>query len=309
LPDISLPDSSDMRLYPEKPVYTNRTDGEWVIGTRQLSVAYVPSATGMQTIPAIRLDWWDSTEEKQKTAELPAWTVNVLPGDGLADPAPPPPITPTVVDPGQLVDASAVQAAGTGSRDWLALAKSHWPWLPGAILLVTALLFGLRHHNSRNVPTSAHPAAKRGKQQIRIARTAVQRACEDNNPAAAARALLQWAAASWPDDPPRNLGALMRHLSTGVNELQMLESIWADATQGKADISDARARLKAVNEELWDIEDRIRVCESRKAFGDEFLELARAVYVTNDKRADIKKEINLELGSELVEEKSYEDYS
>lgn len=93
------------------------------------------------------------------------------------------------------------------------------------------------------------------------------------------------------------------------NELQMLESIWADATQGKADISDARARLKAVNEELWDIEDRIRVYESRKAFGDEFIELARAVYVTNDKRADIKKEINLALGSELVEEKSYEDYS
>ena len=93
------------------------------------------------------------------------------------------------------------------------------------------------------------------------------------------------------------------------NELQMLESIWTDATQGKADISDARARLKAVNEELWDIEDRIRVCESRKAFVDEFVELARAVYVTNDKRADIKKEINLALGSELVEEKSYEDYS
>ena len=88
---------------------------------------------------------------------------------------------------------------------------------------MTALLFGLRHHHTRNVPTSAHPAAKRGKQQIRIARTAVQRACEDNNPAAAARALLQWAAASWPDDPPRNLGALMRRLSTGVNELQMLE--------------------------------------------------------------------------------------
>ena len=221
LPDFSLPDSSDMRLYPEKPVYTNRTDGEWVIGTRQLSVAYVPSATGMQTIPAIRLDWWDSTEEKQKTVELPAWTVNVLPGDGLADPVPP--ITPTVVDPGQRIDASAVPAAATGTGDWRAFLKSHWPWLPGGILLVTALLFGLRHLKNRNAPTSAHPAAKRDKQQIRIARTAVQRACQDNNAAAAARALLQWAAASWPDDPPRNLGALRQRLSTGVNELQTLE--------------------------------------------------------------------------------------
>jgi len=93
------------------------------------------------------------------------------------------------------------------------------------------------------------------------------------------------------------------------HELQMLESTWADATRGKADISDARARLKAVNEDLWEIEDKIRVSEAQKAFGDEFIELARSVYVTNDRRADIKKEINLALGSELVEEKSYEDYA
>jgi uncharacterized protein DUF6165 len=93
------------------------------------------------------------------------------------------------------------------------------------------------------------------------------------------------------------------------HELQLLERTWAEATRGKADISDARARLKSVNEELWEIEDRIRVSESKNAFGEDFIELARSVYVTNDRRADIKKEINLALGSELVEEKSYEDYA
>jgi hypothetical protein len=93
------------------------------------------------------------------------------------------------------------------------------------------------------------------------------------------------------------------------NELQLLEHTWTDAIKGKADISDARARLKAVNEDLWEIEDKIRVSESQKSFGEEFIELARSVYVTNDRRADIKKEINLALGSELVEEKSYEDYA
>jgi Family of unknown function (DUF6165) len=93
------------------------------------------------------------------------------------------------------------------------------------------------------------------------------------------------------------------------HELQLLERTWAEATRRKADISEARARLKSVNEELWEIEDRIRVSEAKNAFGDEFIELARSVYVTNDRRADIKKEINLALGSELVEEKSYEDYA
>jgi len=93
------------------------------------------------------------------------------------------------------------------------------------------------------------------------------------------------------------------------HELLVLEEAWQRQMQDKADISDARARLKSVNEELWEIEDKIRVCESRKSFDDEFVGLARAVYVTNDRRADIKKEINLMLGSEFVEEKSYEKYS
>ena len=91
------------------------------------------------------------------------------------------------------------------------------------------------------------------------------------------------------------------------HELEILEQTWRDA--GNADVSDPRARLKAVNEELWEIEDDIRIKESKREFDERFIELARAVYVTNDKRANIKKEINLALGSELVEEKSYEDYS
>ena len=68
------------------------------------------------------------------------------------------------------------------------------------------------------------------------------------------------------------------------------------------------AQLKAVNEALWDIEDDIREKEASKSFDAEFISLARAVYVTNDKRAEIKKKINLATGSALIEEKSYEAY-
>ena len=68
------------------------------------------------------------------------------------------------------------------------------------------------------------------------------------------------------------------------------------------------AKLKSVNEALWDIEDDIREKESAKSFDAEFIRLARAVYITNDKRAEIKKQINLATGSSLVEEKSYESY-
>ncbi len=68
------------------------------------------------------------------------------------------------------------------------------------------------------------------------------------------------------------------------------------------------AELKQANESLWRIEDDIRDCERSKDFGDAFIELARDVYKTNDKRARLKREINELLGSTLIEEKSYASY-
>lgn len=67
-------------------------------------------------------------------------------------------------------------------------------------------------------------------------------------------------------------------------------------------------RLLDVNKELWDIEDRIRDKERNKEFDNEFIDLARAVYITNDKRSEIKKEINKIYSSNFVEEKSYQPY-
>lgn len=84
-------------------------------------------------------------------------------------------------------------------------------------------------------------------------------------------------------------------------DLDKIDGLWGQ-------IENLMVDLKVVNEELWVIEDDIRIKEFKKEFDEEFIRLARAVYVTNDRRADVKKLINLKLGSELVEEKSYEDY-
>ncbi len=92
------------------------------------------------------------------------------------------------------------------------------------------------------------------------------------------------------------------------NELSALERIWMAHPAAVQDIAELRARLKAVNERLWVIEDDIRIKEKAQAFDDEFIRLARSVYVQNDERARIKKDINLALGSAYVEEKSYQDY-
>jgi len=92
------------------------------------------------------------------------------------------------------------------------------------------------------------------------------------------------------------------------NELDALLPLVAGDAFATDQMQGLMAELKAVNEALWDIEDDIREKEAAKNFDAEFIRLARAVYVTNDKRAEIKKQINLATGSALIEEKSYESY-
>jgi hypothetical protein len=100
--------------------------------------------------------------------------------------------------------------------------------------------------------------------------------------------------------------AKLRNVRT---ELDLLTATWRSSPFSATDIGAEWAGLRAVNAKLWDIEDRIRDQERDGLFDAEFIELARAVYVTNDERAAIKKQINTRLGSALVEEKSYASYT
>jgi hypothetical protein len=91
-------------------------------------------------------------------------------------------------------------------------------------------------------------------------------------------------------------------------ELDALRGCWQASRYAKEDVAREEAELMAINERLWDIEDRIREKERQRTFDAEFIELARSVYVENDQRAAAKKRINVALGSALVEEKSYAAY-
>ena len=91
-------------------------------------------------------------------------------------------------------------------------------------------------------------------------------------------------------------------------ELDLLSKVWSETVEIDAEITALTAELKSVNETLWEIEDDIRDEERGRRFGERFIELARAVYVTNDERANAKKKVNLHLNSTIVEEKSYQDY-
>jgi len=93
------------------------------------------------------------------------------------------------------------------------------------------------------------------------------------------------------------------------SELDMLQKVWGESVSEDEQISALSTELKSINERLWVIEDDIRDEERNKRFGERFIELARAVYVVNDDRANAKKKVNLHLNSSIVEEKSYQDYN
>ena len=92
-------------------------------------------------------------------------------------------------------------------------------------------------------------------------------------------------------------------------ELALLQETWAKAVQEDAVVRRLHDALKEINEALWEIEDDVRDKERVKEFDQRFVELARSVYFTNDRRSEVKKQLNLHLGSRINEEKSYQDYS
>ena len=91
-------------------------------------------------------------------------------------------------------------------------------------------------------------------------------------------------------------------------ELRSLTATRREALPSSQELDELTAELRRINERLWEIEDDIRDCERESDFGERFIELARAVYRANDRRAGAKRSINELLGSELVEEKDYADY-
>jgi vacuolar-type H+-ATPase subunit I/STV1 len=93
-----------------------------------------------------------------------------------------------------------------------------------------------------------------------------------------------------------------------TKELNLLTMVRDAQLSMTGEIVDLITELKSVNESLWDIEDKIRDCERAKDFGDQFISLARAVYLTNDRRAALKTRLNSLTGSAVVEEKSYQAY-
>jgi hypothetical protein len=250
LPEVSMPAIANMRIYPEEPQRESRTDGAVVYGHSEQSFAFVPQQAGRVTLPEIRLSWWDIKAGKERVAVLPSWNVEVLPGTGGVQGAP---VTPTaaVSKPAAqpVIEPPASTAPATPSAA-INMLKHVWPWIAGgAILLMFVALFVWRR-SGRKLPAATGPgevkptipAAAPGP-DAGVALRALRQACDDNDARAAARALLDWAAAEWPDNPPRNLGTVASRLEGDASaEVRRLDQslyapggvVWEGAALGNA---------------------------------------------------------------------------
>ena len=217
-PEINLPATSGVRVYPEKAEHETRTDGEWVYGISKQTIAYVAVAAGRITLPEVSIDWWDTTTQQQRTAVIPAWEINVLAGEGATPDALPP-----AVDAKEMAQVPDVADSVIDEPEAMPayLLKTALAVFTLSVFILAGIVWR-RRAGRAGAGTTAAPLASI-KQQLATSADALEQACQRNDPQAAARALLQWAEARWPDEPPRNLGVLVRRLASGKEEIRGLE--------------------------------------------------------------------------------------
>jgi len=204
LPDLSLlmPLPEGLRAYPDQGRLDTGVQGDGVVGPRDQDIALIASRSGRYQIPALHLYWWDTTRNQQREVELPARTLNILPGPAGAPAASPAAGTPRSPD----------RPAGPVAERMPA-ARAHGYWLSlmlGVLWLGTLTAWGVSRR--RRPPARLDASRPAPTVSVAEARKGFRQACRDDDPHAAKRALLDWARSTWPHDPPQGLQALSDRL-------------------------------------------------------------------------------------------------
>jgi len=235
IPELNITAPANTRLYPETPEHESRTDGNTIYGTRSQTLTYIPGTQGTLEVPAITLNWWDIRHNKTANSTLPGWQFKVLPGAAGTDETP-------TANAGQAeqqaapasettkTDSKSIESATDSLVDTI---KSNGRWLLSGsgllLILVLLVVFMARRTKQRRQITMPNaekqpPTQASGTQpNQKSALQALQKACEDNDRHAAAKALLDLGQAYWPDDPPYSLSALTTRIEKGQAQLSKLE--------------------------------------------------------------------------------------
>ena len=209
------PELAGTRIYPDQPQGISRDDGEWVLGHKEFRYAIVPENPGELVLPEIRLDWWDTVSDRQRTAILPEHRVNVLPS--LLVPEVRPPITAAAITPDTTSSANGVRAySGDGNtRVWKITSA-----VLAVLWLATLYLYYRRLRAANNSSKAGAPVSIDEQSLL----NGIQRACQKGDAPAARKDLSQWIRNYAPDnmrDSMRDFGISCGHpgLQQAISEL------------------------------------------------------------------------------------------
>lgn len=264
LPELELAAAAGVKVYPDKSHADTRADQDTLIAQKVLRAAFVPTRAGDVSLPEIRIAWWDTTRGEMQVARLPARAITVLPAaEGSTAGAGPavgsvtagrsatgsasPVLPPSTARQTDLAREPAARSDGaTGGGD---SGGPLWPWL--AVLFglawVASTALWLRARRAVPLQTTPTPEATAALPVVpppARALSEIERACRANDPKAAREALLTWAQAHWPDDPPRGLeGLAARLLQDAGPVLQEIDRRLYDGTAREWDGAAAWRRL------------------------------------------------------------------
>lgn len=217
LPDLAIGEAAGITAYPDKGQVQTRVDGDALMAQKVLKAALVPTRAGHVQLPEITLAWWDLDAGRQRVARIPARDIEVLPAAaGSAVPVPSPPAQPVAEPRQQAATPAHAPAASTAGGEVTATGGAgYWPWIAALLALGWVVSVGLwwwQRQRAATPMTQSRVSVAPGPQPGKALRH-VQQACRDNDAAVARRALLEWAEAQWPEDPPTNLDRLARRLA------------------------------------------------------------------------------------------------
>ena len=236
LPDVPQPAIAGISVYPDKPQVSTRAEGDTLIAQRVMKSALVPERAGSFMLPAIELAWWDARNGRQQVARIPAREVTVAAGATGGTAAPPPRVSPQALpgnppamssmSPGNAMAPNVVP--GTSAAPRYAGGLGFWPWLTAVFALAwlismaawwRARAAGSAQSGGADTGSKAPTASAGNVGDPGKALDQFEQACRASDARGARQALLAWAAANWPADPPQRLDQLARHLPDAAGSM------------------------------------------------------------------------------------------
>lgn len=265
LPELAVEAPAGIKVYPDKPQAQSRADADTLISQKILKAALVPSRAGRFTLPEMQLAWWDTLNNQAQIARLPAREIEVLSAP-VGSSQRPVDITPPVAAvpafqprssataPGRPVatvpEATSNNVPGNGPDEGLPGA-GYWPWVAAVLGLAWLVTIGLwlrgRREKGVGPAVEAAPAAVPALNSRKLL-TQVEQAFHANDPGSARRALLAWASANWPQDPPQRIDTLARRL--GGDAVQALRELDQSLYSGASRPWDGKSAWEGISAAL-----------------------------------------------------------